>query len=49
MFTNEELEIIEMSLSVLIGDYESVDRGSNQMLTNNINEAKTLRDKVRDM
>jgi hypothetical protein len=46
-FTKEELEIIELALDEMVSKYEIVNRGANQRLTNAINEAKLLLDKVR--
>ena len=47
--THEELETIELALSGMIEEYELLDRGANQRLTNNINEAKLILEKVRKM
>ena len=45
----QDLEIIELALNEMIEQYELLDRGANQRLTNNINEAKLTLEKVRKM
>ena len=45
----QDIEIIELALKEMIDQYELLDRGANQRLTNNINEAKLTLEKVRKM
>jgi len=46
-FEQQDLETIELALNEMIEQYELLDRGANQRLTNNINEAKLTLEKVR--